>query len=200
MRERSVAEVLASVAAQRHELDNAISRQSFYCTKLKLLVSPAECHDCFASLPYTERLMRWNENRMLCIEAHSSCSPSETLVSKQPRRSGSLTVTPSRYSRSRAHRERVVDKAKEGPYSLEEYLSRGLLEFLLELDSLTERFENWQVNLTGSARQRIHQSLELQEMILWFAESVADFHSALLRIGRNDEEEIEENERRNDVG
>jgi len=172
MKERSALEVEAVLEAERAELSKAISRQSFYCTGLELTVSPAHCHDCFESKPYTERMNRWNENRMRCVEANRA----ESL--KIPDDPGYPQTSKKREGK-RPSRHTV-----EGLYSIEEYLLRGLLEFLLDLDSLAERFDEWQGTLPDTVRARVHLSAELQESIVWFAERVADFRTALLEIGK----------------
>ncbi|MBN2381197.1 hypothetical protein JXM67_15465 [candidate division WOR-3 bacterium] len=189
MKERSVADVLADLATERRILDGEIKRQSFYCTRLNRVIAPAECHDCFASLPYTERLMRWNENRMLCIQVHGR----EIYETKRQRDvKPSVLPSPARSSLVPAS----DDRKEHLDYSIEDYLSRGLLEFLLDLDSMTERFQTWQESLPEAARRRVHQSLELQEMILWFAERLADFRLSLLGIGRMNKEDKKTKEER----
>jgi hypothetical protein len=181
MKERSVAQVKAKLEAERRERDAIISRQSFYCTKRKRIVTPAYCHDCFANLPYLERLIRWNENRMRCVEEHSSFSPSQ-------KRSGSGPATASGLS-SRPLARRPAKKSEKDNYSIEEYLSLGLLEFLLDMDVLTERFETWWANLADAARERVHRSAEAQEMILWLAETLQGFQRTVLLMGRRPEEQ-----------
>lgn len=182
MKERSVAEVKAELEAKRRKQDEIISRQSFYCTRRKRIMTPASCHDCFAKLPYLERLTRWNENRMRCVKEHSSFSLSE-------KRSESRPATASGFSSSRPLARRPAKKPGKENYSIEEYLSLGLLEFLLDLDVLTERFETWCGNLADAARERVHKSAETQEMILWLAERLQGFQRAVLLMGRRPEEQ-----------
>lgn len=193
MKERSVAEVKAELEAKRRERDAIISRQSFYCTRRKRIMTPACCHDCFAKLPYLERLTRWNENRMRCVKEHSSFSPSE-------KRSESRPATASGFSSSRPVGGRPAKKTGKENYSIEEYLSRGLLEFLLDLDVLTERFETWCGNLADTAHERVHKSTEAQEMILWLAERLQGFQRTVLLMGRRPEEVSKDHTKEEECG
>ncbi|MBD3287044.1 hypothetical protein GF359_10345 [candidate division WOR-3 bacterium] len=174
---RSVEEVLERVEAERRELDSEISRQSVYCTRRQELVTPAQCHDCFLAIPYSERLIRWNENRMECVAEHGKAHPGDAGFKRETSKSRKL-----KQPRPRA----------EERFSIEAYLSRGMLGFLLELDTLSERFEGWQAKLTDSARERFHASLETQEMVLWLAAKLAEFRSLLLSIGKINQEDIKE--------
>jgi hypothetical protein len=193
MRERSVAEVAAELAVKRRERDSIISRQSFYCTRRKRLVTPAYCHDCFANLPYLERLTRWNENRMRCVKEHSSSSPSQ-------KRSQSRPATASGSSSSRPTARRPAKKPGKENYSIEEYLTLGLLEFLLDLDVLTGRFETWCGSLADAARERVHKSAEAQEMILWLAERLQGFQRTVLLMGRRPEEQSKDQKKEEQCG
>jgi len=58
VKERNLSEVKAALAAEQRELDKAIANQSFFCKKQRRVVSPGECHDCFAVIPYFEKLSR----------------------------------------------------------------------------------------------------------------------------------------------
>jgi hypothetical protein len=183
---RKIEDVKAEIALKRRELDRAISRQSFYCLKSKRVVSPAECHDCFNDIPYIERLSKWKEDRQLCIKEHSrNTDPKQTKCIKR------------KTSDESTNNQKVVhdydsaldDITPDVPFSVEEYLSRGLLNFFLELDSLGERFEAWWASITPEVRSRMHMSAEFQEAILWFAERLREFQASLLRIARTPEQE-----------
>ena len=170
-------EVMERVAWERGKLESEISRQNFYCSRRKELVSPARCHDCFLEIPYSERLLRWNENRMACIAEHKesgSCDAVRDEKTAKPRR--------------RKHKKNTESER----YSIEAYISQGILEYLLELDTLSERFQDWQSKLTDSTRNRIHTSLDIQEMIVWFARKLAEFRSLLLSFGKINKENIKE--------
>jgi len=177
MRERSVAEVKAQLANERRRHETIISRQSFYCTRRGRLVTPAECHDCFAGLSYMERLTRWNEDRMRCVRHHSTQPTAAPAPRKHKKTASERGV--------RVRRPRAGGCDGESSYSIEEYLCRGLLEFLLELDVLAERFETWWGNLAEAARARIHTSEELLEMVLWFGERLEEFRRGIVCIARS---------------
>jgi hypothetical protein len=193
MKERSVAEVKAELEAKRREQDKILSRQSFYCTRHKRVMSPACCYDCFEGLTYIERLTRWNENRMFCVKEHSSFSPLE-------RGSESRPATAPGLSASRPTARRPAKKPGEENYSIEEYLSLGVLEFLLDLDVLAERFETWWANLADAARERVHKSAEAQEIILWLAERLQGFQRTVLLMGRRPEEQDRNHKKEEECG
>jgi len=198
MMERSVAEVAAQIEAARRERDSIISRQSFYCTRRKRLMTPALCHDCFAALPYLERLTRWNENRMGCIKEHSA--PSKGSV-----KPGDHNLSPrGKEAKPGTNPCDLLPEGRSRPrqevYSVEDYLSRGMLEFLLDLDVLAQRFETWWMNLADPARQRIHRSAEAQEMILWLAERLQGFQRTVLLMGRRPEEQSKDQKKEEQCG
>jgi hypothetical protein len=191
MKERSVTEVKAALEAKRREQDKIISRQSFYCTRRKRIMSPASCHDCFANLAYLERLTRWNENRMCCVKEHSLPHEREA--------SGQEAKEPNAQEKSNKKRPPPL-KQDESLFSIENYLSLGLLEFLLDLDVLAERFETWWANLADAARERVHNSEEAQEMILWLAERLQGFQRTVLLMGRRPEEQSRNHRKEEECG
>jgi hypothetical protein len=192
--ERSVAEVRVQIDAVRRERDAIVSRQTFYCKHRKKLTSPAECHDCFARMPYLERLSRWDENRMKCIEVH--CVP-------HPQKERDETDAPFPLTelapKDKGGGEGPTPSAPEH-YSIEEYLSRGMLEFLLDADVLAERFEGWWMGLADAARTRVHDSAQTQEMILWLVQRLETFKRLVLLTGRRPAEINTREKRRNNVG
>lgn len=191
MKERSVAKVKARLEVQRRERDRIIARQSFYCTRRKRLMAPAGCHDCFAKLPYLERLTRWNENRMQCVKAHRA--------SHLQKEKGERDVSSPLMGEDKGGGEKPFPPVLES-YSIDEYMSRGLLEFLLDLDVLAQRFETWRVSLADAARMRVHRSAEVQEMILWFAERLQGFQKTVLLMGRRPEEASKEQNKEEKCG
>jgi Zn ribbon nucleic-acid-binding protein len=191
MMERSAAEVAAQIETKRRERDSIISRQSFYCTRRKRFMTPALCHDCFAALPYLERLTRWNENRMRCVKAHRA--------SHLQKEKGERDVSSPLMGEDKGGGEKPFPPVLES-YSIDEYMSRGLLEFLLDLDVLAQRFETWWMNLADPARQRIHQSAEAQEMILWLAERLQGFQRTVLLMGRRPEEQSKDQKKEEQCG
>ncbi|MBA7617394.1 hypothetical protein ES703_24708 [subsurface metagenome] len=191
MKERSVAEVAAQIEAKRRERDRIISRQSFYCTRRKRLMSPARCHDCFAALPYLERLTRWNENRMRCVKAHRA--------SHLQKEKGERDVSSPLMGEDKGGGEKPFPPVLES-YSIDEYMSRGLLEFLLDLDVLAQRFEIWWVNLADAAREQVHRSAETHEMILWLAERLQGFQRTVLLMGRRPEEQSKDQKKEEQCG
>lgn len=175
MKERSLSDVKAALAAEQRELDKAITNQSFFCSSKKGVVSPAQCHDCFAIMPYFEKLSRWKEDRMLCIKEHG-----------QPLRKPATSVEEGLTGTGTAQRSGGKREQRHDPggFSIEEYVSRSLLEYYLELDSLAEKFETWWLALAPEARSRIHKSTDLLEALMWFGERLREFHCAVVRIAR----------------
>lgn len=186
MSERSVAEVKARLAAQQRKKDRIIPRQSFFCKQRHRLVNPAFCHDCFASMPYLKRLLTFDEDRTKCIAAN-----------RIPLKGSS------KYSQADdpAPRKKKTIPARdtEPRYSIEDYACRGLLEFGLEVDALSERFRGWCGNLADPVRKRLHQSAELQEMVVWFAERLQEFGGLLVMLGRSPEESTNIKERKEET-
>ncbi len=173
MKERSVSEVRKNLAVERKQRDRIISRQSFYCSSKRCLVSPSQCHDCFLALPYTERLLRWAEDRMRCI-AHHRQDPGKERTNKM--------VTPQVCARS-------ADTTKSSRvHSVEEHVAQGMLDFILELDDMTDRFQKWWQNLARPARDHIHRSKKLQEAIGWFGHRLEEFRQSVVMICRSPEE------------
>lgn len=177
--ERSVEEVHDRLERERKNRDLIITRQSFYCSRKKKLVSPAHCHDCFARIPYLERLTRWSENRSNCVMAHRI----EEKVAERTRPSN-RDEKPKIVLQENAVDHHACRKEDREVYSIEEYVNRGLLEFLLELDTIAERFSIWSRDLARPARERIHSSAEIGEMIVWFSERLESFRRSVVQIGR----------------
>lgn len=175
MKERSLTEVKAALAAEQRELDKAITNQSFFCSSKKHVVSPAQCHDCFAIMPYFEKLSRWKEDRMLCIKEHGQALRKPATC----REEGGPGVTAVQGAGGK--REQRHDPAG---FSIEEYVSRSLLEYYLELDSLAEKFETWWLALAPEARSRIHKSTDLLEALMWFGERLREFQCTVVRVAR----------------
>ncbi|NLI99074.1 hypothetical protein GX441_10505 [bacterium] len=181
MNGRKIEEVKAEIALKRRELDKAIAKQSFYCLKNKRVVSPAECHDCFNDIPYIEKLSKWKEDRQLCIKEHSR-SRNQKHARGFKRKNSDEGSYDGKFVQD--DYSTLADFATDTAFSVEEYLSRGLLNFFLELDSLAERFEAWWASITPDVRSRIHMSAEFQEAILWFAERLREFQASLLGIAK----------------
>lgn len=199
---RSLSQVEVRLETERRERERTIARQTFYCSRRKRITTPGDCHDCFASLPYMERLMRWSESRLQCMAANSS--PVQKKKTANPEADEQNESPSGARNRPSADRDRPLrSKVAEtdSGYSIQAYMLEALLEFLLEFDSLSERFETWWLNLADVARSRVHRSAELGEMILWFAERLDTFKKSLVLLGRVPEDEANPlKPRRNNVG
>jgi len=113
---------------------------------------------------------------MLCIKEHGEA------VQRPAPSAAEEDAGPDRALKARG---RGQDASQAGGYSIEEYVSRSILEFFLELDSLAEKFETWWLVLAPQARSRIHRSTELLEALQWFGERLREFQCAIVRIARS---------------
>lgn len=179
----STSQVEARLAEERREREHEISKQSFFCLRRNRFTTPGDCHDCFASLPYLERLIRWSESRMRCMEVNSSRADINkiTELAGGNEKKGNTSYKPIQES---VEPVSVRGLKEVGEYSIEQYLVEALLEFLMEFDSLSERFETWWLNLADAARTRVPGSPELGEMVIWFAERLEEFRKTLVLLGR----------------
>ncbi|GEM_PF-2467450 len=151
----------------------SLQRQEF--SKQKLLEQKSQSKENLQQ----ERSLQFLETQPAvqncCQEPISSKGHRELSPTQQPKRG----------------KEEGEGKGKQG-FSLESFLSKGLLGFLLDFDLLLERFEEWGAALPEAARKKVHQSAEIQELIVWFSEKINNFQTQVLHISHASEQHKEE--------